>query len=308
MEKIARRNRRIFPSKRLQPGQTHYQWRGLQDFFLAYDEISSMLTTERDYFELTFDYLKQCASYNTLYVELFFSPAHVEKNCKFSAKHALTVIEEAMKKAEDRFKIKSSLVAIAVRNYGVEHVENVARFAARREHDSLRGFGLAGDEKAFPPAPFKRAFDIAHQAQLGCTAHAGEFRGPDGIIEALDALPVTRIGHGVRAIESPNLMQRLKEEGIHLEICPSSNVALKVYPNLKEHPFGKLYAYGLNLSINSDDPPFFNTSIEQEYQLAKEHFFLSEQAINEINYMAIKSSFASQETKRALIQALSQED
>src|SRR5690606_30527371 len=144
---------------------------------------------------------------------------------------------------------------------GVERAEAVARLAARHRHPLCTGFGMGGDEAGHPPGPFARAFAVARdEAGLGCTVHAGETAGPDSVRAALE-LPVTRIGHGVRAIEDPLLVDTLAERGIVLEVCPTSNVATGVYKDYASHPLRRLMAAGIPVTLNSDDPPYFDTSI-----------------------------------------------
>ena len=133
--------------------------------------------------------------------------------------------------------IESRMIVTAVRNFGVERAEWVARTAAAQPHPYVTGFGLAGDEAGFPPGPFGRAFAIAHEAGLGITCHAGEWAGPESVRGALALpVPVTRLGHGVRAIEDPALVAELAERGTVLEVCPTSNVVLGAYPELRGAP------------------------------------------------------------------------
>ncbi len=132
------------------------------------------------------------------------------------------------------------------------------------------GFNLAGDEENFPAGEFAEAFELAAAAGLGCTVHAGEWDGPESVRAAL-ALPVTRIGHGVRSIEDPALVEELAARGIVLECCPTSNVVLGLYPSYEEHPLPKLPPPGCRVTLGSDDPPWFGASIGGEYRVCAEH-------------------------------------
>ncbi len=280
----------------------HFLWNDFMEFLDAYEQASQVIKHPRDYYDLTYFYLKQCALEDVIYVEMMYSPEHAEQASGIPSREHLSAICDAIDSAEKDFGIIGRVINVAVRHYGIEACENVALLAQTEPNDYVIGYGLAGDEAGFAPAQFKKAFDIAFDAGLGCTVHAGEMVGPSGIIEALDNLKVTRIGHGVRAIEDKDLMARLKNENIHLEVCPSSNIALSVFPNYESHPLRKLYDYGLNLSLSSDDPPYFHCTVGGEYEIAKSKFNFNDDELNKISLMAIDSSFVDKDTKEKLKQ------
>ena len=161
------------------------------------------------------------------------------------------------------------MLVTAIRNYGVERAERVARYAAARPHPYVAGFQLAGDEAGYPAGDFAEPYRIAADAGLGCSVHAGEWGGPESVRAAL-TLPVTRIGHGVRSIEDPALVDELAERGVVLECCPTSNVVLGIYPSYEEHPLRALRAAGVRVTLGSDDPPWFGASIGGEYAVCAE--------------------------------------
>src|SRR5690349_164444 len=131
---------------------------------------------------------------------------------------------------------------------------------------------MAGEERFGDIEDYERAFEIAREAGLGITVHAGELAGWESVRDALDHIRPARIGHGVRAIENPELVKRIADEGVVLEICPGSNVALKVFCGLAGHPFAKLREAGCKVTLNSDDPPYFRTSLTHEYETAAKAF------------------------------------
>jgi adenosine deaminase len=165
------------------------------------------------------------------------------------------------------------------------------------------GFNLAGDEAGYPPAQFARAYEIASGAGLGCTVHAGEHAGAESVREAL-TLPVTRISHGVRATEEPELVRELADRGIVLEACPTSNVATGVFTGYETHPLGDLYEAGVKVTLGSDDPPYFGASIGGEYAVARERLGFEEGELRSITRTAIQASFADDALKRALLKRL----
>jgi adenosine deaminase len=162
------------------------------------------------------------------------------------------------------------------------------------------GFSLVGDEAGFPPGPFATAYAIAAAAGLGCTVHAGEHAGAESVRGALE-LPVTRIAHGVRAIEDPSLVAELAERGTILEVCPTSNVALGVFPSYERHPLGALREAGVRVTLGSDDPPYFGCSIGGEYAVAQQRFGLEEEELMDITRTAVEGAFAQGGLKSGLL-------
>ena len=178
-----------------------------------------------------------------------------------------------------------------MRNFGVERAIEIAEHTASRAAP-LRGRLLAGRRRGRLPArALREAYRIAAAAGLGCTVHAGEWAGADSVRGALE-LPVTRIAHGVRAIEDPALVQELARRQITLEVCPTSNVVLGVFPSFAEHPFPVLREAGIPLTLGSDDPPYFGASVAGEYAIAREHFGLSDDELVGVTRTAIEASFA----------------
>jgi adenosine deaminase len=159
---------------------------------------------------------------------------------------------------------------------------------------------MAGDEAGYPPGPFAEAYAIAAGAGLGCSVHAGEWAGADSVRAALD-LPVTRLGHGVRAIEDPALVAEIAERGTVLECCPTSNVVLGVFASFEEHPLPALREAGVRVTLASDDPPYFGASVGGEYAVAGERFGWSDAELAAITRTAIEASFAEPPLRAALL-------
>ncbi len=188
-----------------------------------------------------------------------------------------------------------------MRNFGVEAAERTAAEAAAMPHPYVVGFTMAGDEAGFPPPPFTRAYALAHEAGLGCTVHAGEWAGPESVRQALALPGVTRISHGVRAVEDPELVRELADRGIVLEVCPTSNVVLGVYPDFAGHPFGVLRDAGVPVTLGSDDPPYFGATIGGEYGVAAERFGLGADELLGLTETALLASFADAGTRDRLL-------
>lgn len=148
---------------------------------------------------------------------------------------------------------------------------------------------------------YARAFDIARDAGLGLTIHAGEVCGAFSVSDALDLVRPSRIGHGVRAIEDRDVVARLVELGTVLEVCPGSNIALGVYPDFEHHPLRQLKEAGVRVCINSDDPPFFHTSLDREYEIASQLMRFSDAEINVMTRTAIEAAFVEEDVRARLL-------
>jgi adenosine deaminase len=162
------------------------------------------------------------------------------------------------------------------------------------------GFSMAGDEENFPAGDYAEVFEIAAAAGLGCTVHAGEWAGADSVRAAIE-LPVTRVGHGVRAIEDPELVEELAERAIVLECCPTSNVVLGAFDSYETHPLPRLRAAGVRVTLGSDDPPYFGASIGGEYEVCAERFGFDDEDLRDITRTAIEAAFCEETLKNDLI-------
>lgn len=300
VSKLAKRNNIAVPEHIFGANET-YVWRDFLDFLKTFDVASSVLKTTQDYRDMVYEYLAGIAKQGAIYNEFFLSPDHAAL-CGLSYEDHLAGAVQGIDDARKDFGIESRILITCVRHFGPEKCEEVAKKAVKYSHPYVVGFAMGGDEVNFPPKAFSKAYHIAHDAGLGCTAHAGEMGGPESVWEAITHLPITRVGHGVRSIEDVNLIQTLIERDITLEVCPGSNIALGVYPDYASHPFNKLRAAGVRVTLNSDDPPFFATTLGQEYNVnAKQHFGLSEMELLQITRNAIYASFAEPELKEILL-------
>ena len=294
--RIARRNGLPVPDGLL-GDDARFTYTDFLDFLAAYDRAASVIRTGEDYRDVTYEYLRSCAEQGAIYVELTASPDHAALVGLSDAEH-LDGIARGIDDARAHG-IEGRILISAVRNFGVEQALRVASHAAERPHPYVVGFSMAGDEENFPAHLFAEPYAIAAQAGLGCTMHAGEWAGPESVRAALE-LPITRISHGVRAIEEPALVAELAQRGIVLECCPTSNVVLGVYPSYDEHPLPKLAAAGVRITLGSDDPPYFGASIGGEYELAREQLGFDEVGLKAITATAIDAAFCDDGLKAEL--------
>ena len=298
VRRLAERKGLSLPAGLLQDDHT-FRWTDFLDFLATYDLAAGVMRTPEDYRDVTYEYLASCAREGAIYVEVIASPSHAAAVGMSDADH-FGGIAQGIDDARAEFGIEGRIVAAVIRNFGVEEAEAVARRLAEDRHPYVVGFNMAGDEAGYPPGPFKRAYEIAADSGLGCTVHAGEHAGAESVRGALE-LPVSRISHGVRAVEDPALVAELAERELILEVCPTSNVATGVFASYEDHPLGALHNAGVRITLGSDDPPYFGCSIGGEYTVARERFGLDEGALVEMTRTAVEGSFADEGLKQELL-------
>jgi len=281
-------------------GNGKYVWSDFTTFLKAYDLASSVFRTPADYALLAETYFRMLAAEGAIYGEVFISPDHAQA-AGLSYRSYVDGLAAGIERAKTDTAIEGRMIAIGVRHFGAASVERVVKEVIGNPHPLVTGFGLAGDERSGHPANFSKAFRMASEAGLGTTAHAGEFGGPESVTAALEFLRVKRLGHGVRAIEDPDLVKRLVDEEIVLEVCPGSNTALGVYTHLRFHPINMLRREGVKITLNSDDPPFFGTTLGKEYASVSETFGWSFDDQMDVTRTAIEAAFCDDATRNRLM-------
>jgi adenosine deaminase len=282
-----------------------FVWHDFSSFLAAYDFSAGLFRDEDDYAKLSEHYLSSLAREGAIYAEFFISPDHALK-AGLSPKTYTDALGEGIARANAKTGIEARMIVTGVRHFGDAAVEQAARFAARSGNPLVAGFGLAGDERVGDFEDFVRAFEIAREAGLGITVHAGELTGWQTVEAALDHIRPARIGHGVRAAENADLVKRIADEGVVLECCPGSNVALGVFSSFAEHPFAALRKAGCKVTLNSDDPPYFATSLKREYDIAAQHFGMKDNDLLAVTRTAIEAAFVDRKTKAALLARLAE--
>ena len=282
----------------------NYAYTDFWHFLKVYEAATSVLTTPADYARLTRAVLAESAASGVIYSECFLSPDFCGGRDVGAWREYLHAIREAAEEAERRDGITLRGIVTPIRHFGPEKAREVALCAAETAGDWLVGFGLAGDEKVGRPRDFAWSFDCAREAGLRLTCHAGEWGGPDSVRDAVRDLRVERIGHGVRAIEDPALVEELAEAGIVLEVCPGSNVALKLYPNFRAHPIEELLERGVKVTVSTDDPPFFHTTMAREYDMLAEAFGWDDGVFRKIADTSIRAAFCTEGTRDKILKRL----
>ncbi|MGB7432409.1 MAG: adenosine deaminase [Ahrensia sp.] len=280
-----------------------YVWSDFTQFLKVYDTIAALFRTRADYEALAYAYLSDLAANGTIYSEFFISTDHAIRT-GLSATDYIEGLATGIERAERDFGIIARMIATGLRHEGPDAVMGAARTIVDNPHPLVTGWGMAGDERMHHPRDFTAAFDLARGAGLGITVHAGELAGAQSVADALEWLRPTRIGHGVRAIEDENVVETLARQNIVLECCPGSNIALGVYQSFDAHPFRRLMEAGIAVTLNSDDPPHFNTSLAREYDIAKQFFKVDDAILRQCTSTAITAGFIPEQQKQALLKQI----
>lgn len=274
----------------------NYAFTDFWHFLKVYEAATETLKTPMDYQRLTRAVLEESAASGVVYSETFLSPDFCGNRDVGAWREYLHAMQEAAAETPD---ITLRGIVTCIRHFGPEKARQTALCAAETHGKFVVGFGIGGDEKSGKPKDFAWSFDLAREAGLRLTAHAGEWGGPDSIRDALDDLRVERIGHGVRAIEDLALVDRLAEDGIVLEVCPGSNVALGLY-KWRDHPIHRLRERGVKVTVSTDDPPFFHTTMTREYDRLAEAFEWDTGVFEDIERTSLNAAFCDQATRDAL--------
>nr|WP_246594632.1 adenosine deaminase [Mameliella sediminis] len=283
-----------------------YAYRDFWHFLEVYEAATSVLKTPEDFGRLCTAVLEESAANGVVYSETFLSPDFCGGGDVAAWKEYLHAIREAADAAERDMGITLRGIVTCIRHFGPEQAKRAALCAAETAGDWLVGFGMGGDEKKGKQRDFAYSFDMAREAGLRLTTHAGEWNGPQEVRDAVEDLRVERIGHGVRAAADLAVVDMLAEREITLEVCPGSNVFLGVYPSLRAHPIDLLRKRGVKVTVSTDDPPFFHTTMRDEYLGLAKSFGWDEEVLSEINRTALDAAFCDAATREAVQKRLEQ--
>jgi len=297
---IAINNKSIPRTESLAVFAKRFQFSTFDEFIQVWLMKCSVLRSYNDIRVAARAAVRHLADQNVLYAEMYFAPSPFLAR-GFKLKPLLDAI---LAEFSDCPGIEMRLLIDFVRRLGPGVAEEVLDRLIEFSYPSIAGIGIGGTELDFPPEPFARVFSKARDAGFGLTAHAGETAGPESIWGALKSLDVGRIGHGIAAIQDPGLVEHLARKAIPLEICLSSNLRTGVVASLSDHPIKKLYAAGVPMTINSDDPAMFATTITRELRLACDLLDLEAPHLAKFMGAAVDSSFAEPALKQSLHRAI----
>ncbi len=295
MFKLAKKNNVAIPYETVEEVRKAYNFTNLQTFLDIYYAGANVLITADDFYDLTWDYIEKCVENNIIHTEIFFDPqTHTDRGIAFET--VINGIKKALVDAKEKYGISSCIIMCFLRHLSEQDAFKTLE-QALVYRDDIVGIGLDSSEVGNPPSKFQAVFKKAQAEGFRLVAHAGEEADFSYIYEALDLLHVERIDHGVQSINSPELIQRLKHEQIPLTVCPNSNIELKVFEDYKKHNIKQLLDYGLNISVNSDDPAYFKGYVNQNFINLHENINLSADDIVALVKNSFKGAFISDELK-----------
>ena len=278
-----------------------YRFENFTQFLRVYEAACTVLTGPDEFARLTTAVLEQSLEQGVIYTEAFLSPDFCGGGDVGAWREYLAAMQEAARAVQG---IEMRGIVTCIRHFGPEQAKTAALCAAETAGDFITGFGMGGDEMAGAQGDFAYSFDMAREAGLRLTTHAGEWGGADSVWQAVRELKVERIGHGVQSIDDPALVDHLAEHNITLEVCPGSNVALGVYPDWRSHPIEKLREKGVPVTVSTDDPPFFHTSLRAEYDRLADTFGWDDEVVRAVNITAAKAAFCDDATRASLLKQL----
>jgi adenosine deaminase len=302
---LARRNAAELPAETVGELREWFRFRDFEHFIQVYGSISRCLTAADDFELIAFELAHELARQNCGYAEVGFSAFfHARRGVPEST--FLPGLGRAGERARTELGVEIAWVFDIGRGlrYGEADTHRWADYtvglAIEARSEGVVALGLGGPEAGHPPEPFAPYFARARAAGLHSYPHAGEHAGPASVLGALEALGAERIAHGVRAVEDPALVDEIAGRGVALDVCPTSNVCLGVTESVAVHPLPKLVAAGVAVTVNSDDPPLFNTTLNDEVALLADPFGLDVATVDEILFNGVRHSFLGDEAKRRL--------
>ncbi len=278
----------------------HYRFASFKDFLRMYVAISACLSEAEDFCEISVALARELAAQRVVYAEVTFTPmTHVARGVDPAV--MLAGLAEGRARALEEHGVELAWVFDIVRCFA-DQAEGTVDLALRGRSQGVIGLGLGGPEAPeWPTAPFVAAFARAKAEGLRSLPHAGELTGPATIWEALQMLGAERIGHGVGAIGDPSLIDHLVRTQIPLEVCPSSNLGIGLYPDMAAHPLPQLLRAGVAVSLASDDPPMFATTLVEEYRRCAAAYGWDVAQLRALAAAAVHHSFLAPERKAALL-------
>lgn len=298
---------------KIDPSITKEQWQqefvapakclNLADFLTRAVKGYKLMQTKEQLELVVADLFEQLAASNVLYAEIRFAPLqHLEKG--LTPYEVVACTQEAFARAIINTGIEARLILCTLRHYSEDQSLETVQLIEQFKGTTIAGFDIAADEAGFPIENHVSAFNYAKEKDIQCTAHAGEAKGAESVWETLQYFGPTRIGHGVRSVEDPKLVEHLRRHKIHLEICPSCNVQINLYDNYSDHPIDQLYKAGVSLSVNTDAPTIVDITLTKEYEKLQQVFAWTLADFYTCNVYALEAAFIPTELKNQLLKQL----
>jgi adenosine deaminase len=296
---LAERNHAPLPAHDLQGLREYYRFTSFDRFIQVYIAVSRCLKTVEDFSLISYEFGASMARQNIRYAEVTFTPQPNVANTGLPFPEILAGLSDGRRRAETDFGVEFGWVLDIVRD-NPDSRHQIVEWATGAMDQGVVGLGLGGSERDHPPKRFADVFALARQAGLHSVPHAGELEGPQSVWGAIRELKAERLGHGVRSIEDPTLVAYLRRHQIPLEVCPTSNLCLGLYPSYAAHPIRQLWDQGVYITVNSDDPPMFNTDLVGEYQALSDHLGFDADDMERLSLNALSASFLPDARKATL--------
>lgn len=279
----------------------YYRFTDFPHFIAVWYTINQALKTLDDFRLITYELGKEAAAQNIRYLEVTFTPTTTVRRLGVSYDDLLAEINEGAAQAELEFGVKMRWINDVDRELSADLALQTLAWAVQAQDRGVVALGLGGNEQRGEPEKFVTAFYGAYQAGLHRVPHQGEYAGPDSVWAALRLLQAERVGHGINAAQDPELVAYLAQEQIVLEISLTSNICTRVVADWQQHPIRTLYAAGVPLTLNSDDPAMFNTTLTDEYLLAAREFGFGAKELAEFSLNAVRYSFQPAEERDRML-------
>jgi adenosine deaminase len=277
----------------------------LADYITRAIKGFELMQTEEHLRLVTLDLFRQLRSDNVLYAEIRFAPLqHTRQG--LAPYEVIRAVNEATKEGTRQYGVDAGIILCTLRHYSEDQSMETVELARQYKGTEVVGFDIAADEAGYPIDNHIKAFQFAKAYNIHCTAHAGEAKGAESVWETLKSFQPARIGHGVRSAEDAQLLSFLKENNIHLEVCPTSNIQANVFDKIQDHTADKIYNAGVSMSINTDARTISNVTLVDEYKLLQRIFKWNKDHFRRCNLEAIDHSFATPDVKnnvRTMIEA-----
>lgn len=273
----------------------HYLERAVKGF--------ELMQTKEQLRLVTLDLFEQLQADNIIYAEIRFAPLlHIAKG--LTPEEVVQTVNDSVEEGIKTTGIHAGLILCTLRHHTEEQSMQTVLLAEQFKGTHVLGFDIAGDEAGYPITSHVKAFEYAHAHGIHCTAHAGEAKGADSVWETLKHFHPSRIGHGVRSAEDEKLLEHLKKENIHLEVCPTSNIQVNVFDVIENHPADRIYKKGVSMSINTDCRTISNVTLSSEYNVMEKYFNWTKEQFLHCNLEAVSHCFSDAGTKEKLKQQL----
>lgn len=305
--KLAARHGVKMPADTVEGLQEWYTFRDFPHFVEVYVAVSNCIRTADDIELIAREFLQGQAEQNILHSEVTFTAGRLEADCLIPWPDQMAALERALEYGRSELNVTAAFILDIVRGHPLERAKEVAQWAIEgHKRGVVCALGLAGEERE-GTLQYAEAIKLAEDAGVPFLPHAGETVGPQSILDCFAIGNPVRIGHGVRCTEDVKVLTMLRDRQIPLEVCPTSNIRLGVYPDLDHHPLPRLLDEGLYVTVNSDDPPMFGTTLSDEFARTANAYGFNEDILWSLSQNAARSALLPVEAKSALMQRMREE-